>query len=481
MTHLRQNSTAEKRADVFLSRRLVIARLLNILIYIMSLLLFMSYHYVRPFAFVIFAACIVEWILNRKSVFRVERTFLSAIAAAFLIFAIGFATYSQAMYAAIVSTIASLNNIFLDNRERRDAGVRRKKPLLFGAVRIILLAVSLAAFAVFVVTITDANLVAKISQGHDGEYEEEEETCTTEGTTQIWSDVTYESEYPNNTYTVLKAAENKGTFFYIHGGGFCKGDKVREKNLNYLWEYVRRGYNVVTIDYALAPEYTYPAPVIQAAEALASFVKSADTYGIDTDKIVIGGDSAGGQIAGQLCLLLTQPDYAVRAGILLPEDLSLPDRQQPDSENSYRSRTLTILDNEDIQVKGFVSISGVMDTARFTKTRFFYTDWLYNAWGRAYYDEQDFETEDVAVQSSILANVDENFPPSFISDGNLGTFTNQGKDLAEKLEKLGVSVTTDFPDEKGLVLKHDYQLDISNKYAQKDLEMATDFIASVVE
>ena len=50
----------------------------------------------------------------------------------------------------------------------------------------------------------------------------------------------------------------------------------------------------------------------------------------------------------------------------------------------------------------------------------------------------------------MLAQATAAFPPAFLSDGNRGTFTEQGKALAQKLQSLGVRVETNFiPPEAG--------------------------------
>lgn len=55
---------------------------------------------------------------------------------------------------------------------------------------------------------------------------------------------------------------------------------------------------VFSIDYRLAPEYSYPAAIDDVWQAYVWIVKySLDFLGITTDKIVLAGDSAGGALA----------------------------------------------------------------------------------------------------------------------------------------------------------------------------------------
>jgi acetyl esterase/lipase len=81
----------------------------------------------------------------------------------------------------------------------------------------------------------------------------------------------------------------------VHGGSWAKGDKAQLPELNsYL---ARKGYNVVSIDYRMAPKYKNPAPVIDLKEALKYLRKESEQLNIDTNNFILLGRSAGGQIA----------------------------------------------------------------------------------------------------------------------------------------------------------------------------------------
>jgi acetyl esterase/lipase len=81
----------------------------------------------------------------------------------------------------------------------------------------------------------------------------------------------------------------------IHGGGWNSGTPEELADLNsYL---ALRGYAVAVIEYRLAPKDRWPAPRIDALHAV-DFLKShSSELGINPDKWVVLGRSAGGQIA----------------------------------------------------------------------------------------------------------------------------------------------------------------------------------------
>jgi acetyl esterase/lipase len=81
----------------------------------------------------------------------------------------------------------------------------------------------------------------------------------------------------------------------IHGGSWIAGNSRDLPELNNVL--TAMGYNVASVNYRLAPKYTYPAQIRDVASALAFLRSKAGLLRIDTNSFVLLGRSAGAQIA----------------------------------------------------------------------------------------------------------------------------------------------------------------------------------------
>lgn len=82
---------------------------------------------------------------------------------------------------------------------------------------------------------------------------------------------------------------------YIHGGGFTMCSKDTHRGIGLI--YADRGHVVFNINYRLAPKYHYPAAVEDTAAAYQWIIDNAAIYGGDPSRIIVGGESAGGNLA----------------------------------------------------------------------------------------------------------------------------------------------------------------------------------------
>lgn len=141
------------------------------------------------------------------------------------------------------------------------------------------------------------------------------------------NDICYNKDVPNSFLDIYYPNEKKDaslpTVIYIHGGGFIFGDKVSGDPLakgsggdtDFCAEIAKRGYNVVSPNYALAPEYRFPVQIRQLDALLAFLCKSRDALFLNTDCIFLGGGSAGACLSEIYGALLCNPAYCKEIGV----------------------------------------------------------------------------------------------------------------------------------------------------------------------
>ncbi|GAA3381774.1 alpha/beta hydrolase [Cryptosporangium minutisporangium] len=231
------------------------------------------------------------------------------------------------------------------------------------------------------------------------------------------------------------------TIVWVHGGAFIAGTRLDIRN--YLRILADRGFTTVGVEYSHAPERRYPTPILQVTAALRYLQQHADRLGVDPDRIVLAGDSAGAQIAGQTALALCDREFAAKAGLPLvppavriratvlacgPYDLHLPDYQ-----GQYGRFLRAIM-------------------------------WAYTG-------TKDFESDPRVACASLPQHVSAHFPPTFLTVGNGDPLRRHSVALAEALRAAGAPVDTLFyPDDHTPLLDHEYQLDVTTEAGAAALE-----------
>jgi acetyl esterase/lipase len=95
-------------------------------------------------------------------------------------------------------------------------------------------------------------------------------------------------------------ANNQPIVFWIHGGGWVRGDKSEVKMKPAA--FVDRGYVFVAINYRFVPSATIGEITGDVARALHWVHRNAGQYGGDPNSIFVMGHSAGAQLAALVCI-----------------------------------------------------------------------------------------------------------------------------------------------------------------------------------
>jgi acetyl esterase len=164
---------------------------------------------------------------------------------------------------------------------------------------------------------------------------------------------------------------------------------------------------VVNLDYRMAPEDPYPAPVDDAVAAYRWLREHAGEIGGDPSRVAIAGDSAGGGLAAATALRLVDEGDEPPAGVALFcawLDLHLD--------------TWSFLE--------YGPDDALIDTATMTLWRDSYAP--------------DAATRDLPYASPLLGDVS-SYPPAFVAVAELDPLRDEGRAFAENLRGAGRDVT----------------------------------------
>jgi acetyl esterase len=118
-------------------------------------------------------------------------------------------------------------------------------------------------------------------------------------------------DIPATLYTPADLPEPSGLLVYTHGGGFSVGSRLSHDPVaRYLASHA--GVRALSIEYRRAPEHQFPAATDDALAAFEYAHTRAADLGADPDRIAVGGDSAGGNLAA------VTAQQAVRRGGAVP-------------------------------------------------------------------------------------------------------------------------------------------------------------------
>ncbi|HEY2023456.1 alpha/beta hydrolase, partial [Paraburkholderia sp.] len=111
-------------------------------------------------------------------------------------------------------------------------------------------------------------------------------------------------------------AEPMPAFVYYHGGGFTVGSVDTHDALCRM--FARDGQcAVLSVDYRLAPEHKFPTAVEDAFDALTWLHGHAAEFGIDAERLAVGGDSAGVTLATVCAVLARDAGIALALQLLI--------------------------------------------------------------------------------------------------------------------------------------------------------------------
>lgn len=192
---------------------------------------------------------------------------------------------------------------------------------------------------------------------------------------------------------------------YFHGGGYCVGGLDSHDSLCRALAMLTPCY-VLSIAYRLAPEHKFPAAVHDAQDAYQWLLSNGPAHGIDTGRIAVGGDSAGGTLATGLTIAARDSQW--------PQPL--------------------------LQVLLYPCTTAWQDTAshrRLARGHLLEAvtlQWMFNNYLRNEADRTDWRF--APLEAIDLSNL----PPAFIALAEYDPLVDEGAEYASRLEDAGVPV-----------------------------------------
>jgi acetyl esterase/lipase len=266
-----------------------------------------------------------------------------------------------------------------------------------------------------------------------------ERRCWGNGHVRI-NDLSYGTEYPNSWLDVYLPTEEMEhaapVYLYAHGGGFlftgkASGDSIAKGTSGssgldaFLEELLSQGIAVVSIEYAMAPEYRFPVQIVQMDEAAAWILANAEHYGFDTGKIIIGGGSAGANMTELYAMAVSDNAYAQRLGI---EKTALTPSQI----------ACAVIDE-----------SALID----------YVPTVENAviLEQVWLGEEDLSASEALRISYVPAYIRDKYPPSFVICSNVEEwFYRSTRPLCETLDRAGIENEFFYPSKEIGAFEHGF-------------------------
>jgi len=194
---------------------------------------------------------------------------------------------------------------------------------------------------------------------------------------------------------------------WIHGGGLVLGAAAMDDRL--CGETAREtGATIVSVDYRLAPKHPFPTPLDDCATGFEWMLSHAAELGLDTTRIAVGGQSAGGGLAASLVQRLHDDGVALAAQWLFCP--MLDDRTAADRTHDATGHFVW---NNRSNLVGWRSYLGEQVAA------------------------DDLPRYAAAARRDDLVGL----PPTWIYSSDIELFYAEDRDYARRLEEAGVPVT----------------------------------------
>lgn len=276
------------------------------------------------------------------------------------------------------------------------------------------------------------------------------------------NDICYGEKYPNSHLDIFYPDREKDkkrpTVIYIHGGGMIFGDKVSGdplaagagRDVDFCADIAKRGYNVVSPNYALAPKYRFPVQLEQIDQILTYLTEHQEEYGLDMDHVFLGGGSAGACLSEIYGALLVNTEYAEKLGVI--------------PSISKEQITGLLIDEAALSVRHYEENMNAM----------------FGCWMGV---DHPSEKKEIELLMDPVNWIKDTYIPSYIISSNLEIwFKDSADDLAEVLDKNGTEYEFYYRGQELDQLEHGFMKRYkSNEYAKECFENMLAFMERLMK
>ena len=196
-------------------------------------------------------------------------------------------------------------------------------------------------------------------------------------------------------------------FVNIHGSGFTMGDATMDDP--YMMNIAKNAnVKILSIDYSLSPEVQFPVALNECYSVIKYAKEHPEEFGIDFERIAVGGHSAGGNLTASICIKESEKNTLAIKCIILdypPTDIYTDPYSKPRQKKSLPSPAMR---------------------------RIFYLSYCINMEDR----KNPLASPYFASQAQLKT-----FPPTLIITAGLDALTPDTENLKDRMVKAGVDVT----------------------------------------
>ncbi len=222
----------------------------------------------------------------------------------------------------------------------------------------------------------------------------------------------FDDELPCHQLDLARPLDYDGklpVIVHVHGGGWVSGDK-KSPYRYYGMELSRQGFAVLTVNYRLAFDYPFPAQIEDLVAVLKWIETHCDEYDLDPSHVYLVGDSAGAHLCALLANTFVSPELCAVFNIEKPN----------------------------VKIRAVGLSCGVYDLERLLNSEIDFPNLKLTI--ETLFNREDYQNHPLFRYSSISANLQDDFPPTYLLTSLCDSMHPETLTFADELSDIGVNI-----------------------------------------